>query len=379
MKAAFVLYDRFSTFEFAALFEPAARSGWVCETVARSSEVYDVNGLHTYAGKLASDLQGYDVVVVPGGPGATEKLAQPEWLAWLATASQTSHLAASGEGIVLLAAAGLLRGREAACPPGKEPLLADYGALPAAGPLVMDGAVWSAFGPRPVVDLGLALGRLSDPSLTPLRTVQGGSGVPAADLRRRQASVRRKTTETEVSVVLDLDGSGQSSISTGLPFLDHMLAQVAVHGLFDLTVNARGDLEVDAHHTLEDTALALGQAFDQALGDRAGITRMGWALVPMDDALAEVALDFSGRPYCIFTADWALPSTGGLANTLFAHFFESFAVQARCTLHLTARAGRDDHHRAEALFKAFARALSIAVATDPRRAGNMPSSKGKLV
>lgn len=194
----------------------------------------------------------------------------------------------------------------------------------------------------------------------------------------RKAVLQRQTGETQVEVRLDLDGTGQHQINTGLPFLDHMLAQVAVHGLFDLYIHAQGDLQIDPHHTMEDVALTLGSAFQQALGDKAGITRMASAECPMDESLGWVAVDFSGRPYCVFQADWHTPSIGGLPVSLFHHFLESFAVNARCTLHAAVRYGRDDHHQAEAIFKALGRALSAATRIDPRRTGQVPSSKGIL-
>jgi histidinol-phosphate aminotransferase len=194
----------------------------------------------------------------------------------------------------------------------------------------------------------------------------------------RSAQITRRTGETTVEVSLGLEGTGQHSITTGLPFLDHMLAQIAVHGLFDLQIRAQGDLQVDPHHTLEDVGLGLGQAFAAALGDRAGIARTASFDFPMDECLASVAVDFSGRPYAVTQAEWRTPSVGGLPVTLFPHFLESFAAQARCTLHARAWYGRDDHHQAEAIFKALGRALSAAVAIDPRRAGGVPSSKGVL-
>jgi imidazoleglycerol-phosphate dehydratase len=160
-------------------------------------------------------------------------------------------------------------------------------------------------------------------------------------------------------------------------FLDHMLAHVAVHGLFDLTVKAVGDLHIDNHHTVEDVALALGSAFDQTLGDRKGIVRMGSAYVPMDEALGFVAVDLSGRPYCVVDAEWGTPSVGGIPTSLFPHFLESFAVTARCNLHARVLYGRDDHHKAEALFKALGRALDAATMLDARR-GSVPSTKGTL-
>ena len=194
----------------------------------------------------------------------------------------------------------------------------------------------------------------------------------------RAAEISRKTNETQITVKLNLDGTGQHEISTGIGFFDHMLTHLAVHGLFDLTVQAKGDLEIDTHHTIEDTALALGQVFDKALGDRKGIVRMGDCFAPMDETLAHVAMDLSGRPYAAVHADWHSPYVGNIPTTLFPHFFESFAVTARCNLHARILYGRDDHHQAEALFKAWARTLDQATQIDPRRAGVIPSTKGTL-
>lgn len=194
----------------------------------------------------------------------------------------------------------------------------------------------------------------------------------------RTAEIFRKTNETDIEIKLNLDGVGKYQIATGIGFLDHMLTHLAVHGLFDLTVKAVGDLHIDVHHTLEDVALALGQAFDQALADRKGIIRMGDAFAPMDETLAHVALDLSGRPYAVIQAEWHSPYVGNIPTTLFPHFFESFAVTARCNLHARILYGRDDHHQAEALFKAWARALDLATQTDARRSGSIPSTKGTL-
>jgi imidazoleglycerol-phosphate dehydratase len=194
----------------------------------------------------------------------------------------------------------------------------------------------------------------------------------------RTSSIQRKTNETEINLSLDLDGKGKYSIDTGVGFLDHMLSHVAVHGLFDLELKAHGDLQVDVHHTVEDCALVLGQAFDQALGDRAGIVRMGTAYVPMDESLAFVCVDLSGRPYSVIQAEWHAPSVGQVPTSLFAHILESFAVTARCNLHARVLYGRDDHHQAEALFKALGRALDEATRIDPRRASRIPSTKGSL-
>jgi len=194
----------------------------------------------------------------------------------------------------------------------------------------------------------------------------------------RKATVHRQTKETNVQLALGLEGTGQYQIETGIGFLDHMLSHVAVHGLFDLTMQASGDLNIDPHHTVEDVALVLGQVFDEALGDRAGIVRMGSAYAPMDEALAFVAVDLSGRPYCVAEMEWAGPTVGGIPVTLMPHFFESFAAAARANVHARVLYGRDDHHKAEALFKALGRALDAATRLDPRRGEAIPSTKGML-
>jgi len=194
----------------------------------------------------------------------------------------------------------------------------------------------------------------------------------------RTAEISRQTNETQIQINLNLDGTGIHEIATGVGFLDHMLTHLAVHGLFDLTVKANGDLHIDSHHTVEDVALALGGAFDKALGDRKGIFRMGDCFAPMDETLAHAAIDLSGRPYAVIQAEWHTPYVGEIPTTLFPHFFESFAVTSRCNLHARVLYGRDDHHQAEALFKAWARALDAASQIDPRRAGAIPSTKGTL-
>lgn len=193
----------------------------------------------------------------------------------------------------------------------------------------------------------------------------------------RTASISRKTNETDIRVELNLDGSGLHDISTGIGFLDHMLTHLALHGLFDLTVEASGDLHIDVHHTMEDVALVLGAAFDQALGDRKGIIRMASCYAPMDETLAFVALDLSGRPYSVIEAEWGSAPVGQIPTSLFPHFLESFAMTSRCNLHARVLYGRDDHHKAEALFKALARALNTATQLEPRR-GSVPSTKGTL-
>jgi imidazoleglycerol-phosphate dehydratase len=195
----------------------------------------------------------------------------------------------------------------------------------------------------------------------------------------RTATVTRKTSETDVTVTVNLDGMGLRAIHTGIGFYDHMLEQLARHGLFDLEIRTVGDLHIDAHHTVEDTAIALGEAFARALGDRAGITRYGHAHVPMDETLARVTLDISGRPFLVWKVAFTQARLGEMDTELFWHVFHSFAQAAGITLHAEVPYGTNNHHIAEGLFKALARALKQAVAIDPRQAGSIPSTKGTLV
>ena len=194
----------------------------------------------------------------------------------------------------------------------------------------------------------------------------------------RTARIERKTLETQITVVVDLDGSGASRFDTGLPFLEHMLDQVARHGLIDLDIRATGDLHIDAHHTVEDIGITLGQAFASAVGDKKGIRRYGHAYVPLDEALSRVVVDFSGRPGLEMQVDFRRARTGEFDVDLFQEFFAGFVNHAQITLHLDNLRGRNAHHIAETLFKAFGRALRMALEPDPRMAGVMPSTKGTL-
>jgi imidazoleglycerol-phosphate dehydratase len=198
----------------------------------------------------------------------------------------------------------------------------------------------------------------------------------ARQVTSRMATLERKTLETSVQVTLNLDGTGNADIATGLPFLDHMLRHVAVHGLFDMQVRAHGDLEIDAHHTVEDVAIVIGGALDQALGERRGIARVGSSYVPMDEALARVVIDLGGRGYAVVDAEFTAPMLGNLPSSLIPHFFETLANRARLNLHAQVLYGRDDHHKAEAMFKALGRALAEGVKIDPRR--QTTSAKGNL-
>jgi len=194
----------------------------------------------------------------------------------------------------------------------------------------------------------------------------------------RTFETKRKTSETEIKIKLNVDGSGRHVIETGVAFFDHMLTQIAVHGLFDLEIEAKGDLAVDQHHLIEDVGLALGEAFRQALAEKKGIERMGYAIVPMDETLARVIIDLSGRPYLVFICEWEDTRVANIPVSLIEHFFYSFSMRVKANIHGQVLYGRDNHHMTEALFKALGRALKQAVQIDPRRRGHIPSSKGVL-
>lgn len=194
----------------------------------------------------------------------------------------------------------------------------------------------------------------------------------------RSAKVQRSTTETQIEVEIDLDGSGRADVATGVPFLDHMLDQLARHGALDLVVRAKGDLHIDAHHTVEDTGIALGQALTRALGDRKGLVRFGHAFAPLDEALSRVVVDLSGRPGLEFHVPFVRAMIGTFDVDLTHEFFQGFVNHALVTLHIDNLRGQNAHHQAETVFKAFARALRMAVARDPRAAGTVPSTKGTL-
>lgn len=194
----------------------------------------------------------------------------------------------------------------------------------------------------------------------------------------RNTQVTRNTLETQISVALNLDGTGKSGFKTGVPFLDHMMDQIARHGLMDIDIVAKGDLHIDAHHTVEDIGITLGQAFHQAIGDKQGLRRYGHAYVPLDEALSRVVLDISGRPGLVFNVDFTRATIGEFDVDLFHEFFQGFVNHALVTLHIDCLAGNNAHHQAETIFKAFGRALRMAVELDPRMAGMMPSTKGSL-
>ena len=194
----------------------------------------------------------------------------------------------------------------------------------------------------------------------------------------RTSEINRKTSETEVSIKINLDGTGLSSLSTGLPFLEHMLDQIARHGVIDLDINAKGDLHIDDHHTIEDIGITLGQAIEKALGDKAGIRRYGYAYVPLDEALSRVVLDFSGRPGLFMDVKFVRETVGEIEVELFEHFFQSFCNHAFVTMHIKNLSGENTHHQIETIFKAFGKALRMAIEFDNRLEGVVPSTKGKL-
>jgi imidazoleglycerol-phosphate dehydratase len=194
----------------------------------------------------------------------------------------------------------------------------------------------------------------------------------------RTATIHRKTTETDIRLKLNLDGQGKSQVATGIRFFDHMLDLLARHGAFDLAIKAKGDLDVDQHHTVEDVGIALGEAVLQALGNKKGILRAGYFLMPMDETLAAAAVDLGGRPYCVVEAKISTKRVGDFQSELVEDFFQGFSQSARANVHLRALYGRSSHHQVEAIFKAFARALRFAVSRDKRLRGVLPSTKGLL-
>ena len=197
-------------------------------------------------------------------------------------------------------------------------------------------------------------------------------------MNERKATISRNTLETQITVTVNLDGTGKSHFETGVPFLDHMMDQIARHGLIDLVVQAEGDLHIDAHHTVEDIGITMGQAFAEAVGDKKGINRYGHAYVPLDEALSRVVIDFSGRAGLEYHVPYTRGSVGGFDGDLFSEFFHGFVNHAKVTLHIDNLRGKNSHHQAETVFKAFGRALRMALQADERMAGITPSTKGSL-
>ncbi len=405
MRIAFVIFDGMTTLDFVGVYEILTRlktMGMIAdlewEICAHSFQVADRNGLQITPSKVDEPFSDFDLIVIPGGPGVDDIIQDRDFMDWIKTAAAIPIKASVGTGSIVLGAAGYLQGKRATTHPAAHQHLEPYCKVISSDRIVDEGDVITAAGVAASIDLGLYLARkfagpeaeikirhqidyhLSESSTSDDKILFSTSKENnSANRLSRIASTTRKTSETEIQIEVNLDGSGVHHIDTGIGFLDHMLRHVAVHGLFDLKIVAKGDLHIDPHHTVEDIALTLGQAFRQALGERRGIVRTASYYVPMDEALALVAVDLSGRAYTVFVAEWQSPEIGGIATTLFEHFFSSFANTASLNLHAQVFYGRDDHHQAEALFKALGRALDAATQIDQRRTGLVPSTKGTLV
>jgi imidazoleglycerol-phosphate dehydratase len=364
MKIGIILYNGFSMPDVAAMQEClrlAANSQQNSELlpvlVAQSGMVADRSGLSLPADEILENLSGFDALLLPNCSPAilAETLQNTALINWLSSVQPQAVLATADGEAHLWAAAG------------KKP------------------DAWLLLQEEETNFFTAANGNLTAMLLSfiervgttdAVKAVQSALSLPISG--ERIAKIQRRTAETNISAMINLDGSGKSKLESGIPFLDHMLHQIAVHGMMDLYVQAQGDLEVDVHHTLEDIGIVLGKLTLEALGDRKGIQRCASFHMPMDESLAEATIDFSGRAYCIFEVEWHQPEIGGIPASLFKHFFESFAVQAACNLHIRVPYGSDDHHQIEAIFKAFARAVDAASTRDPRRQQQIPSSKGVL-
>lgn len=364
MKIGIVLYNGFSMPDVAAMQEglrlaanTQQNSDLVPVLVAQDGMVIDRSGLSLNSDEISENLSRFDALLLPGcSPTAlAEALQNTAFINWLKTTTSDAILASADGEAHLWAAAG------------KKP-----------DPwLLMQNEEINFFTASNGNLTGMLLSFIERvASKDAQKAVQNALSLPVSG--ERVAKMQRRTAETNISAMINLDGSGKSKLNSGIPFLDHMLNQIAVHGMMDLYVQAQGDLEVDVHHTLEDIGIVIGKLTLEALADRKGIQRCASFRMPMDESLAEATIDFSGRAYCIFEVEWHQPEIGGIPASLFKHFFESFAVQAACNLHIRVPYGLDDHHQIEAIFKAFARAVDAASTRDPRRQQQIPSSKGVL-
>jgi imidazoleglycerol-phosphate dehydratase len=399
MKIAFVIFDGMTALDFVGVFDALTRlstmqilPGVTWDLCAQSPEIIATGGMRIMATRSQEPLEGYDLLVVPGGNGSRRFLQQNEegrkLIQWIKTGQEVPLKTSVCTGALILGAAGFLQGKPATTHPSAYNELAPFCSQVLQQRIVDAGDVITAGGVTSSLDLGLYLveklsgeqGRLTVQKQMDYSAYLNPEPLNNSALSpvQRTAQYQRHTQETEIQIRLTLEGKGSHNIDTGIGFLDHMLTHLAVHGLFDLDIQAKGDLHIDVHHTVEDIALALGESFRLALGERQSIVRMASVYVPMDEALAFIAVDLSGRPYTVFEGAWHSPEVGGIPTSLFQHFLESFASTARCNLHARLMYGRDDHHQAEALFKALARALDAATSLDARRSGLIPSTKGTL-
>jgi imidazoleglycerol-phosphate dehydratase len=363
MKIAILLYEGVSAIDISMMQEPLRlaalqqQSDSFPKLVARENQILDRSGRSIKPDVVAEDLSSFDALLLPGcsANALQERLEQAEWITWLGSANPTALIASADPAARLWSAAG------------RKPV--DwFETNPASNSLFtpVDGNILA-------MTLRIILQLYSQQIQSKVMQILTQPALPM-----RFAELERNTAETKIHGKINLDGSGRVQLNSGIPFLDHMLQQIAVHGMVDLAIQADGDLDVDVHHTLEDVGIVLGKLIKEALGERKGIRRCASARVPMDESLAEVTLDFSGRAYCAFDCTWHQAEIGGIPVSLFRHFFETLSVQAACNMHIQVPYGKDDHHQIEAIFKAFARALDQAVQQDPRRLEQIPSSKGVL-
>ncbi len=311
-------------------------------------------GITIIPSRVGLPLSGFDILVLPGSTGYEKLKTDLDWLTWLKDTSPATQFFGFQEGKNLL---DFLK------TPNQWELDTHN---PLSGFLVGFQILSQVLAPQELLILIQSL------------EMESAWRSYLQSINYRQAALSRETNETQISINLSIDGTGKSTINTGIPFLDHMLNQIAKHGLFDIELNANGDLEIDAHHTMEDCGIILGDAFRQALGEKKGINRMASATIPMDESLATVSIDFSGRPYCVIHSLWNGENIADIPVSLFEHFLESFAVAARCNLFVQVQAGKDNHHMCEAVFKALARAVNQACSLDLRRIGQVPSTKEKI-
>lgn len=309
-------------------------------------------GLSLTSSHVGLPLHGFDLIVVPGSNNFFA--FSQEWINWLKSTDPLTPYLGINNGLKLLKQNGF------------DPLPTPRVDLPLNAFLCGLMVVHKYFSEESAYRISQNLG------LLPVWKVA------LIHMGKRYARTTRKSAETQIEGSLLIDGTGLQNINTGIPFLDHMLSQIAKHGLFDIELVAKGDLEIDPHHTMEDTALVFGELFRLALDDRRGINRMSSSTVPMDESLASVTLDFSGRPYSVIQTKWSGENIADLPVSLLEHFLESFASSARCNLFIQVLAGKDNHHMAEAIFKAMARALDQATSQDIRRSGQIPSTKEVL-
>ncbi len=323
----------------------------ICSFLPQKAQETGINISPSFVGL---PLSGFNILVIPGSGGYEKLKTDINWLTWVQESTSDSEIYGFHEGISII---NLIKVPNQWKSNTKNPLNGFFVGLQILGQILE---------PEKILTIARTLG-IESSWQTYLQT-----------MNIRQSALSRETAETQIRVNLSLDGSGKSNINTRIPFLDHMLSQIAKHGLFDIDLDATGDLEIDQHHTMEDCGIILGDAFRLALGDKKGINRIASTSVPMDESLASVTIDFSGRPYFVIQSKWNGEKIAEIPVSLFEHFLESFAIAARCNLYVQVQAGKDNHHMCEAIFKALAKALDQACSLDVRRLDQIPSTKEKI-